>query len=123
MLQNFSNEAGYLPEVVQITDEPPEENRDLIIRELTDGIESVLKPEIIFEKDTFQIRENLKNRTFQVILATSLEKWSAAKEFAVSHLSIAFPTYDRVIVERTYAGYRGGTCLLEDLLSKHVGPL
>jgi nitrogenase molybdenum-iron protein beta chain len=119
----LANEAGYLPEIVQITDEPPEENRDIIIRELTDEIESVLKPEIIFEKDTFRIRENLKNRTFQVILATSLEKWPAAKEFAVSHLSIAFPAYDRVIVERTYAGYRGGTCLLEDLLSKHVGPL
>jgi len=119
----LANEAGYLPEIVQITDEPPEESRDQIVRELTDGIESVLKPEIIFEKDAFRIRENLRNRSFQVMLATSLEKWPAAKEFAVSHLSIAFPTYDRVIVEKTYAGYRGGTGLLEDLLSKYVGPL
>jgi nitrogenase molybdenum-iron protein beta chain len=119
----LANEAGYLPEIVQITDEPPEESRELIVQELTDGIESVLKPEIIFEKDTFKIRENLRNRSFQIMLATSLEKWPAAKEFSVSHLSIAFPSYDRVIVERTYAGYRGGTGLLEDLLSKSAGPL
>lgn len=119
----LANEAGYLPEIIQITDEPPEESRDRIVRELTDGIESVLKPEVIFEKDAFKIRENLRNRSFQVMLATSLEKWPAAKEFSVAHLSIAFPSYDRVIVERTYAGYRGGTSLLEDLLSKSAGPL
>lgn len=119
----LANEAGYLPEIIQITDEPPEESRDWIVRELTDGIESVLKPEVIFEKDAFKIRENLRNRSFQVMLATSLEKWPAAKEFSVAHLSIAFPSYDRVIVERTYAGYRGGTSLLEDLLSKSAGPL
>ena len=119
----LANEAGYLPEIIQITDEPPEESRDRIFRELTDGIESVLKPEIIFEKDAFRIRENLRNHSFQVMLATSLEKWPAAKEFSVAHLSIAFPSYDRIIVERTYTGYRGGTNLLEDLLSKSAGPL
>jgi nitrogenase molybdenum-iron protein beta chain len=119
----LANEAGYLPEIIQITDEPPEESRDRVFRELTDGIESVLKPEIIFEKDAFRIRENLRNHSFQVMLATSLEKWPAAKEFSVAHLSIAFPSYDRIIVERTYAGYRGGTNLLEDLLSKSAGPL
>jgi len=119
----LANEVGYLPEVIQITDEPPEEARELIRRELTDGIESALKPEIIFEKDTFRIRQNLRDRSFQVMLATSLEKWPAAKEFGVSHLSVAFPMYDRVIVERSYAGYTGGTVLLEDLLAKYVGPL
>ena len=113
----------YLPEIVQITDNPPEEAREQIRRELTEGIVSVFKPEIIFEKDTFKIRENLRNRSFQVLLATSLEKWPAAKEFSVSHLSIAFPMYDRVIVDRTYAGYRGGIVLLEDLIAKSTGPL
>ena len=119
----LGNECGYLPEVIQITDEPPEEVRDRIRAELTAGIDSVFKPDIIFEKDTFKIRENLKNRSFQVMLATSLEKWPAAKEFGVAHLSVAFPMYDRLIVDRTYTGYRGGIALLEDLLAKYVGPL
>ncbi len=119
----LANECGYLPEIIQITDEPPEGARERIRHELTDKIESAFKPDIIFEKDAFKIRENLRNRSFQVMLASSLEKWPAAKEFGVSHLSISFPMYDRVIVERTYAGYRGGTGLLEDLLSKYQGPL
>jgi len=119
----LANEVGYLPEVVQITDEPPEEAREWIRRELTENIESAIKPDIIFEKDTFRIRENLRDRSFQVMLATSLEKWPAAKEFGVAHLSVGFPMYDRVIVDRNYAGYRGGVALLEDLLAKYVGPL
>ena len=119
----LANEVGYLPEVIQITDEPPEEAREWIRRELTENIESAIKPDIIFEKDTFRIRENLRNRSFQVLLGTSLEKWPAAKEFGVSFLSVAFPMYDRVIVDRNYAGYRGGIALLEDLLAKYVGPL
>lgn len=123
VVKYLANEVGYLPEIVQITDNPPEEAREWIRKELTDNIESLLKPEIIFEKDTFKIRENLRNRSFQVIFATSLEKWPAAKEFSVAHLSIAFPMYDRVIVERTYAGYRGGTGLLEDITAKYIGPL
>ena len=57
------------------------------------------------------------------MLGTSLEKWPAAKEFGVAFLSVAFPMYDRVIVDRNYAGYRGGVALLEDLLAKYVGPL
>jgi nitrogenase molybdenum-iron protein beta chain len=119
----LANEVGYLPEVIEITDEPPEEAREWIRRELTENIESAIKPDIIFEKDTFRIRENLRNRSFQVLLGTSLEKWPAAKEFGVSFLSVAFPMYDRVIVDRNYAGYRGGVALLEDLLAKYVGPL
>lgn len=119
----LANEVGHLPEVVQITDEPPEEVREMIRHELTEGLESVVKPDIIFERDAFKIRNNLRNRSFQFLLASSLEKWPAAKEFSVGHLSITFPTFDRAIVERTYTGYRGGNNLLEDITSKVVGPL
>jgi len=74
----LANEVGYLPEVIQITDEPPEEAREWIRRELTENIESAIKPDIIFEKDTFRIRENLRNRSFQVMLGTSLEIFDTA---------------------------------------------
>jgi len=39
------------------------------------------------------------------------------------HHSIAFPSYDRLVLDRTYAGYRGGLALVEELTSKWVGPL
>jgi nitrogenase molybdenum-iron protein beta chain len=118
----LANEAGYLPEIIQITDEPTAEAREQIIREL-ESTEAVFKPEIIFERDAHKIRLNLRNKSFQVLLASSLERWIAAKELEVPHLSVTFPIYDRVIVEHSYAGYRGGTVLLEDILTKFTGPL
>ena len=38
-------------------------------------------------------------------------------------VSVAFPVYDRLIVDRTYAGYRGGIALVEDVAAKYGGPL
>lgn len=123
VVKYLANEVGFLPEIIHITDEPPQEAREWIQKELTDGIESAIKPEIIFERDAWKIRENMRNRSFQILLATSLEKYPAAKEYQVDHLSIAFPMYDRLIVERTYAGFRGGNVLIEDIASKYSGPL
>lgn len=119
----LANELGYLPEVVVITDNPPEEARQEIRRQLTDNIESAFKPEIIFEEDSFRVRENLKNRSFLVLLASSLEKGFAEDAEVPIYLSISFPVYDRLILERSYAGYHGGLTLIEDIVSKYVGPL
>ena len=70
----LANELGYLPEVVIVTDNPPEEVRPEIIRELTENIESPFKPEVIFEADSFKVRESLKGRSYLVLLASSMEK-------------------------------------------------
>lgn len=51
----LANELGYLPEVVMVTDNPPEEVRPKIIRELTENVESPFKPEVIFEADYFKV--------------------------------------------------------------------
>lgn len=119
----LANELGYLAEVVIITDSPPEEVRPGIVRELTDNIESPFKPEIIFEADSFRVRENLKNRSYLVLLASSLEKGFAEDTHVPIYLSISFPIYDRLILEHSYAGYHGGLTLIEDVVSKYVGPL
>ncbi len=121
--QFLANEMGYLPEVVIITDSPPVEHRAEIVRELTDNIESILKPEVIFEADSHRIRERLKDRSFLALLASSLEKFSAPELGAVVHLSVSFPSFDRLILERSYAGYEGGLTLMEDILSQIVAPL
>ncbi len=119
----LSNEIGYLAEVVIISDNPPEEVRGDIIKELTDGLESVLKPEIIFEIDAYKIREKLKGRSFLALFASSLEKYIAGEEFGALHLSVSFPALDRLVIDRSYAGFRGGLALMEDLVSKFAGPL
>lgn len=123
LTQFLNNEIGYLADVVIITDNPPEEVRDTIVQELTQGLESAVKPEIIFEIDSHKIREKLKNRSILAVFASSLEKHIAGPEFGALHLSVAFPILDRVILDRSYVGFRGGLALMEDFISKYVGPL
>lgn len=121
--QFLANEMGYLPEVVIITDNPPQEVRSGIEEQLSDNIESIFKPEIVFESDSHKIRLKLKDRSFLALLASSLEKFIAPELGAAVHLSVSFPSFDRLILERSYAGYSGGLNLMEDILSKVVAPL
>ncbi|WP_243375205.1 nitrogenase component 1 [Geotalea sp. SG265] len=118
-----SNELGWLPEVVVVTDDPPEEYREEIINHLTEGLESAVKPQVHFEIDSHKIRLLLREHTLQLVLASSLEKHIAVDELSAMQVSVAFPVYDRLIVDRTYAGYRGGLALMEDVAYKYGGPL
>lgn len=119
----LTNEIGYLADIIIIADNPPEEAREKIIKELTDGLEGVVKPEVVFEIDAYKIKEKLKGRSFLALFASSLEKHIAGEEYGAIHLSISFPSFDRLIVDRSYAGYRGGLGLVEDFFSKFAGPL
>jgi len=58
-----------------------------------------------------------------VLLASSMEKGFAEDAQVPIYLSISFPIYDRLILERSYAGYHGGLALVEDIVSKYVVPL
>lgn len=118
-----TNELGWLPEVVIVTDNPPEEFRDYIEKQLTENLEGVITPKVIFEIDSHRIRQILQKYTLQVVLASSLEKYIAQEELDAMHLSISYPVFDKVIVDRAYAGYRGGIALFEDLSAYFASPL
>lgn len=121
--QYLNNDVAYIPAVVILTDDPPPEARPEIVRALTDGLDGTLKPEVIFEIDAYKIRQRLKDHHFAFLLASSLEKNIAGEEYGAIHHSIAFPSFDRLVLDRSYAGYRGGLALMEELTSKWVGPL
>ncbi len=116
-----ANELGWNPEIIVITDDPPPEYREAIVKSLTEGLESALKPEVVFEADAYNISQVLSKFTLQVLLASSLEKYQPNGE--AIYLSVSFPIYDRLILDRTYAGYRGGLALVEDLARNNAGPL
>lgn len=118
-----TNELGWLPEVVIVTDNPPEEFRDYIEKQLTENLEGVITPKVIFQIDSHRIRQILQKYTLQVVLASSLEKYIAQEELDAMHLSISYPVFDKVIVDRAYAGYRGGIALFEDLSAYFASPL
>ena len=127
-ITNFMvNELGYLPDIIELTDNPPEEYRENIIKALTEDLEITSLPEIIFEPDSYEARENLRGRSFLFLFASSLELYSAselgAPDVGVPHITVAFPSYNRVILDNSYAGYGGGLRLIEDFTSHFAGPL
>jgi nitrogenase molybdenum-iron protein beta chain len=117
------NELGYLPDIIHITDEPPEEFREEIVRHLSEGLETPVKPEIVFETDSFLIRERLRNRPFLFLYASSLEAPTALQDYGALPVTVSFPAMNRLILNRTYAGYDGALTLFEETISTFVGPL
>ncbi|MDR2198024.1 MAG: nitrogenase [Deltaproteobacteria bacterium] len=123
LLRYGVNELGWIPSLAIITDDPPPETRDEIARLLTEDLEVALKPRVLFEYDSHRVRLALREEPLQVILGSSLEKYIAQKESEAHHLSVSFPVYDRLVVDRSYAGFRGGINLLEDMSQNFGGPL
>lgn len=116
------NELGLLPDIIELTDNPPQEYRENIVKALTEDLKCTSLPEIVFEPDSYQARENLRGRPFQFLFASSLEA-NSAKELDTIHITIGFPSYNRVVLETSYAGYSGGLRLVEDFTSTFAGPL
>lgn len=119
----LTNELGYLPDIVQITDNPSEEYHESIAREILENLDSVIKPEVVFESDTYKIRKNLEDRPFQFLFSSSLEAPTAMEDFGALHVTAAFPVFNKSVLVHNYAGYEGGLRLVEDVVSTFVGPL
>lgn len=116
------NELGLLPDIIELTDNPPEEYRESIIKALTEDLEIEFLPEIVFEPDSYESREKLKDRPFQILFASSLEL-NSAPELDALHITVSFPAYNRLILDDSYAGYHGGLRLAEDYMNTFAGPL
>jgi nitrogenase molybdenum-iron protein beta chain len=118
-----ANELGWNPKLAIVTDDPPEERRQEIERLLTTGLEGIFVPKVLFEYDSHRIRLALREQPLQVILASSLEKYISKTEHEAHHLSVAYPVYDRLVVDRSYVGYQGGMRLMEDMSHSFAGPV
>lgn len=118
----LTDEIALLPDIIHITDNPPEEYREEIVKALTESSEIDYSPDVIFEVDSYKIRQNLQDRPFMVLFASSLES-KLTKEFGSLHLTVTFPSYNRMVLGSCYAGYDGGARLVEDTKSLDLGPL
>ena len=56
----------------------------------------------------------MRNSGAEVVLGSALEEGVAA-ELGAAFLQLSFPLSDRVVLNRSYAGYRGAATLLEEL--------
>jgi nitrogenase molybdenum-iron protein beta chain len=123
LTQFLTNEVGYVPDLAIVTDDAPESAHEGIRRGLTEGLISAVKPELVFEADAHKIRQKLKGRAFLFLFASSLEKHIAGPEFNAIPITVSFPSFDRLIIDRSYAGFRGGLTVMEEMVSTCTGPL
>jgi nitrogenase molybdenum-iron protein beta chain len=127
----FSDELGWIPHLTMITDPVGKEEKNAVLRRF-EGWQSGLKPQVYFDVNASALRRFLsdswdRNRNQflyeplgQVVLfGTSFEK-DFAEDSGYALLTVGFPTTNRVVFDRAYAGIRGGLTLAEDTFSLAV---
>ncbi len=104
---------GLLPRTLILTDNPPDSVRQRLVTRLA-AIVSGYDSEVIFSEDRSEISDIIRSSEAQLILGSSLER-EVSVELGIPFLALSFPLADRIVLERSYAGYRGATTLLEDI--------
>lgn len=112
------NDLGLFPSKQYITDDTPEQYRDAVagyFRDLNCGIEAKVE----FSSDGRKIHDEIERTDFYgypLILGSSWEKKIAQKTKA-HYLAVSWPIIERLVINGSYAGYKGGLKLLEDMYS------
>ncbi|MBC8018643.1 MAG: hydrogenase, partial [Verrucomicrobia bacterium] len=106
------NDLGLIPEAQFVTDKVPDEHHERIEAEFNDSVAGITSP-VIFTTDGGTIRD-LKFRERPLILGSTWDK-VITRGLQSYPLSISLPVSDRLVLNRTYAGYDGGLTLAEDI--------
>ncbi len=112
------NDLGLFPSKQYITDDTPEEYRQTIekyFKELNYNIEA----EVAFSSDGHQIHKEIETADFNgypLIIGSNWEK-SIARKTDAHFVNISYPLIERLVINSSYAGYKGGLKLLEDIYS------
>lgn len=111
----LANDCSFTP-VLTIVTEPiwNEEDKRLITGEIQ-TLEYANPPEVAFISDHYDIRQKIKEYPDVTLLVGSTLEQEAAQELDIQCHVMIFPVSDRLILNRTYAGYRGSLTLMEDL--------
>lgn len=111
----LANDFSFTPVKVIIT-EPVfrPEDKERIISQISD-LEYAAPPEVVFAADQYEINQALVNSDDVSLIVGSSNEREAALEMDVQFILGAFPMNERLVFNRTYAGYRGSLTFTEDL--------
>jgi nitrogenase molybdenum-iron protein beta chain len=109
------NDLGMIPDKQFVTDGVPEEHQARI-REYFGELNNGIKAEVVFTEDGGEVHNMIRGIDFYnkpFILGSTWEKVLTA-ELNGYFLAVSTPVSDRVIMDRSYFGYKGGLRLIED---------
>ena len=104
-------------QVLVIVSEPlfRQEDKDRIVAQIED-LEYAEPPKVIFASDQYEINQALREEEEEItLLIGSSNEREVALEKDIQFILAAFPMNERLVFNRTYAGYRGSLTFTEDL--------
>lgn len=112
----LANDFSFTP-VLVIVSEPlfRQEDKDRIVAQIED-LEYAKPPKVIFASDQYEINQALREEEEEItLLIGSSNEREVALEKDIQFILAAFPMNERLVFNRTYAGYRGNLTFTEDL--------
>ena len=83
---------------------------------LVEDLEYAKPPKVIFASDQYEINQALREEEEEItLLIGSSNEREVALEKDIQFILAAFPMNERLVFNRTYAGYRGSLTFTEDL--------
>ena len=112
----LANDFSFTP-VLVIVSEPlfRQEDKDRIVAQIED-LEYAKPPKVIFASDQYEINQALREEEEEItLLIGSSNEREVALEKDIQFILADFPMNERLVFNRTYAGYRGSLTFTEDL--------
>lgn len=112
----LANDFSFTP-VLVIVSEPlfRQEDKDRIVAQIED-LEYAKPPKVIFASDQYEINQALREEEEEItLLIGNSNEREVALEKDIQFILAAFPMNERLVFNRTYAGYRGSLTFTEDL--------
>ena len=112
----LANDFSFTP-VLVIISEPifRTDYKERIVEQIND-MEYAVPPKVVFVADQYEINQALLNEEKEItLLIGSSNDREVALEKDIQFILASFPMSERLIFNRTYAGYRGSLTFTEDL--------
>lgn len=112
----LANDYSFTPVLVVVTEKMYRlEDKERIEKEIK-NLEYATPPKIIFTSDQYEINKAIREEEREItLLVGSTNEKEVALEKEIQYLNATFPMNERLVFNRTYAGYRGSLTLTEDL--------
>jgi nitrogenase molybdenum-iron protein beta chain len=111
----LANDYSFTPIVAIVTDPVfRPEDRQRIVDQLS-NLDHARPPKVVFETDQWAIQKELESHPGLTLLVGSTNDREFAMEHDLQIAVVSYPVTDRLVFNRTYAGYRGSLTLVEDL--------
>lgn len=111
----LANDYSFTPLLTIVTDPMfRQEDKERIEGRITD-LEYAKPPKVLFATDQYEITKAIEAEEEITLLMGSTNEREVGLRMEVQTCVVSFPITDRLIFNRTYAGYRGSLTLIEDL--------